>query len=119
MDKTLLLSEAAAALWGALAQGGRRALSELVTELGVDQSQLMVAAGEGEAEGWIEVETLERHELTLTEEGKKAIGEGLPERRALSILQEASEPVPMGELVARCQALSIPINEVFRWGGSW
>ncbi|MEE2643877.1 MAG: phenylalanine--tRNA ligase subunit alpha [Myxococcota bacterium] len=117
MDKTLLLSEAAAALWGALAQGGRRALSELVMELGVDQSQLMVAAGEGEAEGWIEVETLERHELTLTEEGKKAIDEGLPERRALSILQEASEPVPMGELVARCQALSIPINEVFRWGG--
>ncbi len=110
-----ILTEAALTVWRAL-EGGPADVAELVARTGLDQSQITVVANDGEAGGFIEVETRPRDEVDA--DAAAPIGDALPERRAARLLSKAGGAMAMAEFVAAAQAAGLAINEVFKWGGA-
>jgi phenylalanyl-tRNA synthetase alpha chain len=110
-----ILTEAAAAVWKALADGPAE-VAELVARTGLDQSQITVAANDGEAGGFIAVDARARDEVDPADDAALRIGEALPERRAARLLAEAGGALDTAEFVARAKEANLAVHEAFKWG---
>lgn len=114
--KQLTLTEEAAAVWRALAEGGPADVDALVEATGLDQSQVMVAAGAGAEAGHIAVDEQARVEVDPAEGAAALLERGLDERRAARALAEAGGSLPMPAFIALAKTHDIAANAVFRFG---
>ena len=117
MNSDIVLTETARKVWQAL-RDGPRDVAAVVAATGLDQSQVMVAAAEGQAGGFLEVEERGRVEVDPAEDAAARLEAGLPERRAARLLADAGGALVMPEFVAAAKQADIAVNEVFRWGGA-
>jgi phenylalanyl-tRNA synthetase alpha chain len=113
----VVLTEAAEAVWRAL-QAGPREVGELVATTGLDQSRVVLVAGEGEAAGHLVVTQRPRDELEPAEDLAAQLAAGLPERRGAALLAAAGGAMAMPDFVAACQAAGLAMNEVIKFGGA-
>ncbi|MCB9551775.1 MAG: phenylalanine--tRNA ligase subunit alpha [Myxococcales bacterium] len=114
----LVLTEEAARVWRALAEGGEADVARLVEGTGLDQSQVMVAGQAGAAAGFIEIEEQAREEVDPAPEAAALLDAGLAERRAATALDAAGGEVAMPEFVALAQREGFAVNEVFKHGAA-
>ncbi|MBI4704996.1 MAG: phenylalanine--tRNA ligase subunit alpha [Deltaproteobacteria bacterium] len=117
MPSPIVLTEAARKIWEAL-RAGPRDVAAVVAATGLDQSQIMLAASEGAAQGFIAVEERARVEIDPAPDAPARLAAGLPERRAAQLLQEAGGELPLSDFLARAQEQGLAPNEIFRWGGT-
>ncbi len=90
-------------------------IQQLQEKTGIDQSQISSTLRFAEELGWLNIDEQERLELMATEELDQAIGRGLPERQAISLMRHRSE-ISMSELAASARELGFAVNEVVKWG---
>lgn len=113
----LVLTEEAARLWAHLAATDEaQEVGQLVATLKLDQSQIMVALGEAEAEGFATIEAQGRDELDLAADLAARLAQGLPELRAAELLAEAGGQLPLPVFVGHCQDQKLAVNEIFKYG---
>ena len=113
----VVLTEAADAVWRALRDGPRE-VGALVVTTGLDQSQVMVVAAQGEEQGHIAVTLRPRDEVEPAEDLAAQLAAGLPERRGAALLAAAGGAMPMAEFVAATQAAGLALNEIIKFGGA-
>lgn len=116
MADTIQLDEAAYALWQALADRDSVSVAELAASLNLDQSRVMAIATEASAGGWMQIDERTVDELVPAADAVQRVHDGLPERRALQLLNEAGGNLPTGEFAQAAQKAGIAVNEVFKWG---
>lgn len=114
----MVLTEEAAAVWRALAEGGPTDVARLVEVCGLDQSQVMVAAQSGADDGHLAIEEVSREEVDPSDEAAALLARGLDERRAARALAEVGGELAMPAFVARAKADGFAINTAFRFGGA-
>ena len=100
-----------------------KTVAQLADELGEDPAAVTRAAFELEEEGLVDLEEHVAEEFTLTEEGRRYLEEGLPERRLCDAALEAGadeSPVAIGRLVGAAglegQGVDIALNNFARKG---
>lgn len=118
MANVLQLDETAFSLWQALAGQGPVPLTQLATNLKVDQSRLMASAVEAANGGFIAIHETEEDELVPVENAAELIHNGLPERLALRLLIDAGGQIATGDFAKAASAAKIAVNEVFKWGAA-
>ena len=104
------------AVWTRLSQDGPIDVDQLSELVDLHQSKVMAIATAAEEEGLMAIDAHHREELVVTEGAIEAVKDGLPERKAASLLAAESTPLPMAQFVQLMKQGNIPINEVFRWG---
>lgn len=112
------LTENAHAVWKELQSAESVEISELVSSTGVDQSQIVATANEGERLGYIELRERPRQELVPSEKAREILKVGHPERLAVARLVEAGGQLAIGQLISWAKQSSIPPNEIFKWGSA-
>lgn len=117
MAEPIVLTDVAQQVWESL-RGGRRDVAQVVAETGLDQSQVMLVATEGVEAGYLELEDRSRLELDPAEDTLERLEEGLPERRALKLLDAAGGSMEVPAFIAAAKEAGFAGNEVFRWGGA-
>ena len=76
---------------------GRGPIEEIAERIGVDASTLHSVARLLADKGLVSLEVEEQDRLELTERGRQALEEGLPEEKLLSLLKERGGRIPVGE----------------------
>lgn len=114
MPDEILLNEAAHAVWQTVKEHGPIELGEAAKQAGVDQSQVSAVAAEAAAEGFFQIESCEREELTASETAKQRLDAGLPEFWAALQLRDVPE-MPTQMLIELAKKFGIAINDVFKW----
>ena len=94
---------------------GPLSANAIVERTGLDMPLVSATLQWGEELGWLHVEENQRDELVPSEDAKSILESGLPERRALSLLQETGR-LPMKDVAAQAKELDIPMNEIIKWG---
>jgi phenylalanyl-tRNA synthetase alpha chain len=117
MTSPIVLTETARKVWEAL-RDGPKDVAALVAATGLDQSQVMVAAMEGQEGGFVAVDERARVEVDHADDAAARLETGLPERRAARLLAESDGSLAMPEFVAAAKKVDVAVNEVFRWGGA-
>lgn len=117
MSSPTVLTEVAHQVWQALKEG-RRDVADVVESTGLDQSQVMLVATEGVEAGFLALETVPRVEVDPAADALERIEQGLPERRALSILSDAGGSMAVPDFIKAAKDAGFAGNEVFRWGGT-
>lgn len=117
MSEPVTLTETAHRVWEAL-EKGRRDVTALVDETGLDQSQVMLVATEGVDAGHLALEDRARVEVDPADDVLAILDQGLPERRALSLLVDAGGSMTVPDFIAKAKEAGFAGNEVFRWGGA-
>lgn len=87
-------------LLAALEPGRVLPVEELIEKTGMDQSLITGTAELLARQGLVGVEVVEFEELSLTDEGRQAATEGLPERKALTAIRAVGGTVALQELPA-------------------
>lgn len=116
--KQLTLTEEAAAVWRALAEGGAADVAALVEATGLDQSRVMVVAGAGGEAGHIAVDEQARDEVDPADGAAEMLARGLDERRAARALDAAGGSLAMPQFIALTKAEGIAVSAVFRFGAT-
>lgn len=116
MADSLQLDDTAFALWQALSQREQAGVSELASELKLDQSRVMAAATEAATHGWMSISETVSEELVPVENAADLVRAGLPERKALRLLIDAGGELATGDFAKAAGAAKIPVNEIFKWG---
>ncbi|MBD3336478.1 MAG: phenylalanine--tRNA ligase subunit alpha [Candidatus Eisenbacteria bacterium] len=101
MDETLRLPEAEYRVLKALDEVGdrlERDVEALAQSLGMDQSQIAAAVVLLEERGWVKTRSEKLQVVTLTEGGRDAAANGLPERRVIRALAAAGGELSMKEV---------------------
>lgn len=88
---------------------------EIASRTGADHTMVMGALLYAVEQGWLTIDELPRHELSLTDEAADLVKSGLPERRILTLLSDKKE-VPLKELAQIAKEKDIPMNEIIKWG---
>ena len=117
MSSPIVLTEAAHRVWQALREG-RKDVADVVATTGLDQSQVMLVATDGVESGHLQIETVPRVEVDPAPDALARLEVGLPERRALAILDAAGGSMTVPDFIAAAQEAGFAGNEVFRWGGA-
>jgi phenylalanyl-tRNA synthetase alpha chain len=113
----ITLNENAALIWKHLDENGPVEVGALAQALKIDQSQVVVVAGEGQVLGMINIQEATRLELSLTPQALEILTQGLAERKAIELLaKQADFCLAMPEFLEQAKTLGIAVNEVFRWG---
>ncbi|HEX2473848.1 MAG TPA: phenylalanine--tRNA ligase subunit alpha [Lacipirellulaceae bacterium] len=116
MPEEILLNEAAYAVWQTVKERGPIELGEVVKLRGIDQAQVSAAATEAAQQGFFKIEELELEEFVKNSDLPKKIEDRLPEYAAAKHLADVGEKLTMQEFVTWCNANSVAINEVLKWG---
>ncbi len=116
MSNQITLNENAAKIWKYIYENGSTEVTALANALSIDQSLVVVTAGEGQQLGHISIQERNRLELSLTPQANAIIKQGLAERKAILLLAENQGLIAMAEFLEKAKALDIAVNEVFRWG---
>ena len=90
-------------------------LQQIVEKSGLDMPMVSATVQLGREQGWLDVQEQHREELTPSASAKEIMNAGLPERRALALLQKSGR-LPMKELASKAKELNIPMNEIIKWG---
>jgi phenylalanyl-tRNA synthetase alpha chain len=98
-----------------LNERGETSLTDLVALINSDQSKVMAAVQEA-LSAYSRCQEEQIDELIPSPGSAEAVRSGLPERRALQVLEEAGGEMPTGEFAKVAQQSGIAVNEVFKWG---
>lgn len=116
MSDNLQLDEFSYSVWEKLAAIEQIGVNDLAAELRADQSRVLVAAQEAASAGYVSITEENFDELIPAENAAALIEEGLPERRALTLLTAAGGAMATGDFAKAAGQAKIAVNDVFRWG---
>ena len=111
------LTESATKVWQSL-RDGPLDIAQIAARTELDQTQVTLATTQAEADGFMTIEQRSRIELDPSDDAVSLIGSGMPERRALKLLQDAGGTMALEDFVQRCKEANVAVNEVFRWGAT-
>lgn len=114
----LYLDEWSFAVWQALVEGGAREVNALAEQLNSDQSKVMAVVTEASQHGWMAISESQSEEFVPSSDAVAQVQQGLPERRALKLLQAAGGKLGTGDFAKAAAQAGIAVNEVFKWGAA-
>lgn len=101
---------------GLLKSEARVKIAQLASELDLDQSLVSATMTIWSQQGWIDLEDRPRDQLEPASDVTALLDEGLPERRALSLIQQRGGHMPVSDMAKAAKDLGLPMNEIIRWG---
>ncbi|TWT58241.1 Phenylalanine--tRNA ligase alpha subunit [Thalassoglobus neptunius] len=116
MAETLQLDEFSYSVWETLAKHEEIGLNELAAALKSDQSRVLVSIQEAANQKFATICEESFDELIPSSEAVSLVNEGLPERKALTLLLESNGELGTGDFAKAANQSGIAVNDVFRWG---
>ncbi|MEZ5939812.1 MAG: phenylalanine--tRNA ligase subunit alpha [Planctomycetaceae bacterium] len=112
----LILDEWSHTVWQALSEAGEIDVNALAVKLGADQSKVLAVAQIGSDGGYISIREVQSDEFVPSENAVQLVSDGLPERKALTLLAEAGGQLATGDFAKAAGQSGLAVNEVFKWG---
>ncbi|MFC2156018.1 phenylalanine--tRNA ligase subunit alpha [Acidobacteriota bacterium] len=90
---------------------------EITAQTGIDIPLVTATLQFCRDQGWLTIEEKERDELVFSEDAAQLVESGLPERQALSLINEkGADSIKIRDLVGVLKEKGIQLNEVIKWG---
>jgi phenylalanyl-tRNA synthetase alpha chain len=99
-----------------LLRTGPLEMDAIAKAAGLNQSQVIAAAGEMQRRGLMNLSESDREEMIPEPGAANLVLKGLPERRALDALSNAGGEMSQEDLMAWATEHEIAVNEIIRWG---
>lgn len=116
MSQDRQVDEFAYSVWEKLSSGESFEVNQLAATLGTDQSKVLVVAQEAAAHDEMSIDESTFDELIPSADSVDRVQSGLPERRALALLQSHGGEIATGDFAKSAGQAGIAVNDVFKWG---